>query len=102
MPLLRRIPRALKIERSQKVVRASEERRSIAHGAEERRALREAVGALEAAFDFQCCKRAKNSPKSFDMSSFRNRQTLMAAKEKQFRVLEARQTEEAQNNDETW
>jgi hypothetical protein len=26
----------------------------------------------------------------------------MAAKEKQLRALEARQTEEAQNNDETW
>jgi hypothetical protein len=36
------------------------------------------------------------------MSSFNNRQTLMAVKEKQFRALEARQTQEAQNNDETW
>jgi hypothetical protein len=36
------------------------------------------------------------------MSSLRNPQILMAAKEKQFHVLEARQTEEVQNNDETW
>jgi hypothetical protein len=36
------------------------------------------------------------------MSSFKNRQTLMAAKERLLRVLEARQMEEAQNNDETW
>jgi hypothetical protein len=36
------------------------------------------------------------------MSSFNNRQTLMAAKGKQLRALEAWRTEEAQNNNETW
>jgi hypothetical protein len=49
-----------------------------------------------------CNKRAKNSPKSVSIHSFNNWQTLMAAIGKQFCVLEARHTEEAQNNDETW
>jgi hypothetical protein len=48
-----------------------------------------------------CNKRAKNIPKSVYMSSFRNQQMLLAAKEKQLRALETRQADEAQNNDGT-